>query len=318
MADVQGTQWKGGVELLRVHHLLHHLFGLFGSGDACPEWQPAFGTHHFDVLAGIDTGVVEESGFLVPHLCLYELLDDFGFGIKLCRQFGLVQEGCHFGEDGLVYVEERVQADVLLVHGPCLLAVFLHHGIVKAYAVVHAAFPTGSNESAVGGTVFADAVVIVVALGIPPLMELIELVEHCFEEFLVAGSFIHVHGSPGGYGRFGIAPVIVFLVVADEVGYHAVVGLIVEEGNHFAFGYLLVEMYVARSNLPGVPRPDAVDESVVRRVAAAMQDVTGRGAVVAVQGHHCFYEYLAVFVVLEVLAVSAQQRSDLCVPLLFV
>ena len=159
---------------------------------------------------------------------------------------------------------------------------------------------------------------IVVALGIPPLMELIELVEHCFEEFLVAGSFIHVHGSPGGYGRFGIAPVIVFLVVADEVGYHAVVGLIVEEGNHFAFGYLLVEMYVARSNLPGVPRPDAVDESVVRRVAAAMQDVTGRGAVVAVQGHHCFYEYLAVFVVLEVLAVSAQQRSDLCVPLLFV
>ena len=68
MADVQGTQWKGGVELLRVHHLLHHLFGLFGSGDACPEWQPAFGTHHFDVLAGIDTGVVEESGFLVVAL----------------------------------------------------------------------------------------------------------------------------------------------------------------------------------------------------------------------------------------------------------
>ena len=91
---------------------------------------------------------------------------------------------------------------------------------------------------------------VVVAVGVPPLVELVEFVEHFGQELFVSGLPVNVHGSPSGNRWLGIAPVVISLVVTYVVRNHSVLCLIVEEGSHLIFRHFRIVEYIGRSDLP--------------------------------------------------------------------
>jgi hypothetical protein len=49
---------------------------------------------------------------------------------------------------------------------------FHHCGIIKAYCIIHSALPGSGNPCAIGRTVFAQPVAVVVPVFVPPMMKI--------------------------------------------------------------------------------------------------------------------------------------------------
>ena len=101
-----------------------------------------------------------------------------------------------------------------------------------------------------------------VAVCVPPSVELVELVEHLGQELLVACFTVNVHCTPCCNRRFGVTPVVISLVESDIVRNHSVLCLMVEESPHLVFCHLRVVEDICRSDFPCIPGPDTGKESV--------------------------------------------------------
>ena len=233
---------------------------------------------------------------------------------QLLGRLSLPQQVCHLCQKLLVHIEKRVQAHTLLIHRPGSVTVWQHLRLVKSHRIVHTALPCGSDQRAVGRAILADTVAVVVAIGIPPAVELEQFGEQFGHEILVARCPIDIHGSPCGKRRFGVAPVVGGLVSAYVVGHHAIGGLMVEEGTHLVLGHLRMEEGVARGNLPRVPCPESFVETYVRGQASVVQQVACRRAPVAVQGHHGFHQNPSIEIVAQILPLAVEQCGKPLVP----
>ena len=89
-----------------------------------------------------------------------------------------------------------------------------------------------------------------VAVCVPPSVELVELVEHLGQKLLVACFTVNVHCAPCCNRRFGVTPVVISLVESDIVRNHSVFSLIIEESSYLILRHFRIVEYIGRSDFP--------------------------------------------------------------------